>query len=104
MATNAELERQVVELRKELSTLRELLDKTFRSAGLGPDWASAHARIVTSAEIATQVYEDTRPIPVSAVPTLSDWQDMSQELFGTRDVRMTPEKIEKLKQQFGDKE
>jgi hypothetical protein len=104
MATNAELERQVVELRKELATLREVLDKTFRSAGLGSDWASAHARTVTSVEIAAQVYEDRPPTPVSAVPTLADFQDMSQELFGTRDLTMTPERIEQLKKQFGGKE
>ena|SRR5258708_16987583 len=123
MATNIELEKQLIAAKKEISdlrgevdalkttsaaavsaelaTLRKILDATFRNAGLGNDWYQAKAVNRPAAEIATQMFEDRKPTPTSVVHTLSDLQEISQEIFGTKDLRMTAEKIEKVKQLGG---
>ena len=43
MPTNIELQKQVSDLRAELTTLKEILDRTFRNAGLSNDWYQAKA-------------------------------------------------------------
>jgi hypothetical protein len=128
MATNIQLElalkaaqKDIEELRSEieklksvsaatvaadLALLRKVLDAAFRNAGLSNDWWSANAvNHPTVSEALSQTYETKAPQPPqSVVHSFSELQDISQEPFGTRDLAMTPERIEQLKQQFGGKE
>jgi hypothetical protein len=82
MATNTELEK-VNELRAELTTLRDALDKAFRELGASAIWHHALRTTtqVPAQEIAATINE-AAPAPVSAVPTAADWQNISKELFG----------------------
>ncbi len=80
MATNSELEKQVNDLKTELVALREVLDETFRSAGLMQDWCYAQAqRRAPAPEIAQP--QNVAPAPVSPTLNFSEIQVLMREFF-----------------------
>ncbi len=80
MATNTELEKQVNDLKTELVALREVLDETFRSAGLMQDWCYAQAQRRTPAPEIAQP-QNVAPAPVSPTYNFSELQELSRAFF-----------------------
>jgi hypothetical protein len=116
MATNTELEIQLIAVKKDIETLRgevdklksasaeavaeelkqtqEVLYQVFRVLGVASEWhhgmrKATEAKQIKAEEVASQINQ-TAPEPVSAIPTAADWQNISKELLG-RPLMTLPE-------------
>jgi hypothetical protein len=92
-----ELEKQVSELKAELATLRDALDKAFRELGASAIWHhyNRQAKEINAATLAAQLNESA-PTPQSAVLTTEDIKGIKRELFGTDEVLLSVEQIREL--------
>ena len=80
MSTQLEMQRDIQDLKAELAALREVLDETFRSAGLMQDWCYAQAqRRAPAPEIAQP--QNVAPAPISPTLNFSEIQVLMREFF-----------------------
>jgi len=80
MSTQLEMQRDIQDLKAELAALREVLDETFRSAGLMQDWCYAKAQRRAPAPEVVQP-RNVAPVATSAVLNAAELRELTRTFF-----------------------